>query len=97
MKTGKYGIAAVLLGIAVIGLTGCETTVENPPAVNTHTTTVEPTKETHTNTVIPVPGPSTNTNTETHTEKTIVTPGASPDSGGSSSSTSSSTTTTKNP
>ena len=90
MKTSKYGIGAVM-ALAVIGLAGCSTTVENPPAVETHSTTVVPTKETHTNTVVPVPGPSTHTETNTNTERTTVLPG------GDSSTTKTESSTTKSP
>lgn len=88
MKTLRYGIPA-LFALVVVGLAGCETTVEEHPAtpVNTHTTTIVPGPATHSTTVIP--GPSTNTNTTT--EKTTVLPGG--DGSGSSSSSSSSTTT----
>ena len=96
VKTMKYGIAG-FMAFAVIGLTGCSTTVENPPAVENHTTTVLPTRETHTNTVIPVPGPSTHTNTNTTTEKTTVLPGSSDSSGGTSTSTKTDSSTSKSP
>ena len=89
MKTRTYGIGAVM-ALAVIGLAGCSTTVENPPSTETHTTTVLPGKETHTNTVVPVPGPATHT--ETNTNTTTVVPGADSSGGSSTSRTDSSTT-----
>jgi len=86
MKIERFGIAA-LMALAVVGLAGCETTVENPPS---NTTVVHPTREVHTNTVVPVPGPSTNTTTNNTTVEHTTTPP--PDGGSSSSSTSTSTT-----
>jgi hypothetical protein len=94
MITKQFGIPAAL-AIAVIGLAGCSTTVENPPATSTHSTTIVPTKETHTNTIVPVPGPSTNTETHTNSEKTTTVPSDSP--GDTSSTTHSESSTSKTP
>lgn len=96
MKIRAIGFAAIVT-VAIIGLTGCETTVVNPPAVSTHTTTVLPGK--HTTTVVHVPGPSSNTttNTNTTTEKTTVIPEGSDSAGETSSTTHTEKTTTQQP